>query len=231
MWRKLAMCGMALLAVAGCSADPAEPAAEKVTTAVQEPVTTVRTPPAADQRQPYCKGVSPCVPDSIRRPLRVPKLTAGTPCPVSRVVAHSTGVPIGKGAGRGPVYAGPYAPPSAFAVALPPTRDQLDFAGSAWGGEKVLWHAAPAYRGPVLIRGRRLDGEEIVRFQGGVDPLDELSFPALPGTGWREWPTYTRVIAAGCYAWQVDGIDFTDLIVFKVVRATATPGYWPPGQR
>ena len=36
----------------------------------------------------------------------------------------------------------------------------IDFSGSGWSGNKVLWSVAGTYHGPVLIRGRRLDGHD-----------------------------------------------------------------------
>lgn len=48
------------------------------------------------------------------------------------------------------------------------------FYGSAWSGNKVLWIVAPAYRGPVLIRGGRLDGPGALRFNLGLDPPSRL---------------------------------------------------------
>jgi hypothetical protein len=37
-----------------------------------------------------------------------------------------------------------------------------------------------------------------------------------PGGSWRSWPSYTYAAMAGCYAWQVDGANFTELIVVSV---------------
>lgn len=178
------------------------------------------TAESSDATQPYCGDQNPCVPASLRRPLTIPTIAAGAPCPYSRVIVHPAGTPVARGAGSGPVYAGPYGPMDAFPFDLPPSPNQPDFAGSTWGGEKVLWHAGPSYRGPVLIRGRQLDGGHLVRFERGEVPSAELMFPAQPGNGWRDWPSYTRVEAPGCYGWQVDGTNFTEVIVFRAVDAT-----------
>jgi hypothetical protein len=83
-------------------------------------------------------------------------------------------------------------------------------------GSKALWYFAPAVRGPVLIRGHQLDGLNELRFEQGALPPTELTFRAEgfdPG-GWSGRPSYTRVRAAGCYAYQVDGATFTEVIVF-----------------
>jgi hypothetical protein len=54
-------------------------------------------------------------------------------------------------------------------------------------------------------------------------PLAELQLPPgseptrINGGGYREWPSYTRVLVEGCYAYQVDGIGFSHAIVFRAV--------------
>jgi hypothetical protein len=102
----------------------------------------------------------------------------------------------------------------------PPPGGQSVFDGSDWGGQKVLWAAAPRYAGPVLIRGRELDGPQAVGFGGDRVPFDEMQLLAAGATsagepaGWREWPSYTRLRGGGCYAYQVDGANFSTVIVF-----------------
>jgi hypothetical protein len=36
--------------------------------------------------------------------------------------------------------------------------------------------------------------------------------------GWRNFPSYTRLKDNGCYAYQVDGRDFSYSIVFRARR-------------
>ncbi len=79
---------------------------------------------------------------------------------------------------------------------------------------------APALRRPVLVRGRRLDGAGLVRFGRGVVPARELRLPA----GTSEQPSFTRVRSLGCYAYQIDGVGFSRVIVF---RATGSLGRAP----
>jgi hypothetical protein len=54
---------------------------------------------------------------------------------------------------------------------------------------------------------------------GVVDLVSELDFQE-PGTStgapWRYWPSYTYVGSPGCYAWQIDGVSFTELIAVAV---------------
>src|SRR5207253_3597393 len=98
-----------------------------------------------------------------------------------------------------------------------------------WDELKVLWIASPGYHGPVLVRGHQIDGSNELRFERGADPPTELLLDASGdanrlGSGWGNWPTYTRLRAPGCYAYQVDGSTFSEVIVFKAVDATPPPG-------
>ena len=153
-----------------------------------------------------CPGA---VPPALHRPLHLPRLQTGANCPVS----GSRSDPVG-GLLTGP---GPVSP--VFADILPLAR--TSFAGSRWTGAKVLWVAAATYAGPVLIRGRQLDGPRAVGFGRGAVPLREMQL-LRPGarsadepTGYREWPSYPRVPGPGCYGYQVDGTSFSTTIVFR----------------
>ncbi len=93
------------------------------------------------------------------------------------------------------------------------------FVGDSWRGARVTWHASPIYSGPVLIRGRQLGGAGAVGFGEGHMPYDELQLldsgqgaPRGPG---RWWLTFTRVEHPGCYAYQVDGTSFSEVIAFR----------------
>jgi hypothetical protein len=104
----------------------------------------------------------------------------------------------------------------------PPRPQQKDWYGSEWSGNKILWIGKPTYRGPVLIRGRQLDGPNELRFDGGLNPAREMRLPRVGGSspgGWQNRPSYTRVRASGCYAWQVDGLTFSRVIVFRAVTS------------
>jgi hypothetical protein len=90
-----------------------------------------------------------------------------------------------------------------------------------------VWLVSPEYRGPVLIRGRQLDGSHELRFGSSGTPTlpAELRIgseaglrPDGPAAGWRDWPDYTIVPAPGCYAYQVDGLGFTQIIAFEITR-------------
>jgi hypothetical protein len=99
----------------------------------------------------------------------------------------------------------------------PPLPTQED-AASGWSGNKVMWVVAARYHGPVLVRGRQLDGPHLVRFQRGSPPPAEfrLGLGLTGGTnGVRRFPGATRVQAPGCYAYQIDGPSFSRVIVFE----------------
>jgi hypothetical protein len=104
----------------------------------------------------------------------------------------------------------------------PPLEKQTDFYGSGWSGNKVLWWVTSTYDGPVLIRGRQLDGNERLRFDNGRPPALEIRMPAgkgyAPWNGARGRGSYTRVRAEGCYGYQVDGTTFSRVIVIQARR-------------
>ncbi len=163
------------------------------------------TPPATPDPASQLRG----------RKLQLLKLEPGTACPRAhgRQVAPESGIAIGDG----PVYAAGFSADGVLAVPFPAPADS-PFSGSVWSGAKVVWFIDPSYRGPVLIRGGRLDGKEQVRFETGADPAAELWIDAAPGnstSGWRNQPSYTRLSAPGCYLYQADGTGFTETIIFE----------------
>ncbi|MGW0809235.1 hypothetical protein [Nonomuraea sp. NPDC002799] len=99
------------------------------------------------------------------------------------------------------------------------------FAGSGWGGAKVLWFVAPDLRDPVVIKGRRLDGDSPVAFDGtqGEQLRNEIVIPPDPrAEDWRDRPSYVRLKAPGCYALQIDTPDGSTVLVFKAVGPTVS---------
>jgi hypothetical protein len=137
------------------------------------------------------------IPASLRRPLHLPRTGGSTSCSVS--------------GGETPV---------SIAGGLRLTAQR--FVGSHWMAAHVTWRAAVGYRGPILIRGRRLGGAGVVGFGEGHVPYDELQLldsgrgEATTASGGRAWLSLTRVQHPGCYAYQVDGTDFSRVIVFRV---------------
>lgn len=91
-----------------------------------------------------------------------------------------------------------------------------------WWGTKVLWAEPSAdYRGWLLVRGVGLDGSQM-GFQGADNrPRSALEFHAgspQPGQSGLFWSTGTLIPHGGCYAYQVDGRDFSYSIVFQAHR-------------
>lgn len=163
---------------------------------------------------------------SLHRRLHVPRIEHGAGCPISLPATNVdfARYGIGRGLGAGPAYPifGGVPPFATLDYVRPqPTNE---FAGSAWGGQKVLWFVHPRYRGPVLIRGRRLDGRELVRFDRGILPPREIRIaPPVqidpirdrPYDPIRERASYTRLRAPGCYGYQLDGLGFSRVVVFR----------------
>jgi hypothetical protein len=79
-----------------------------------------------------------------------------------------------------------------------------------------MWIVAASYRGPVLVRGRQLDGTHLVRFDRRTPLQAELRLIGSTGVSpVRRYPGATRVQAEGCYAYQIDGLKFSRVILFE----------------
>jgi hypothetical protein len=151
-----------------------------------------------------------------QRPLSLPSVAPGATCP--KLLGHIVSPDFGLVLGNGPVY--PFlgiggATGSLQAATLVP----------------VQWYIDPSYTGPVLVRGRQLDGSGMLTFEGGLDQLhyhgawtDAPHLPALRLMGgtayasgnsrWASFATHTDVPADGCYAYQVDGTSFSYALTF-----------------
>lgn len=160
-----------------------------------------------------------------QRPLRIPRLARNAACPSTRRWTkphaawwiHEYGPQ--KVLGEGPIFPlGPWPYPRAFLLISKPQPQSHRYRFA-----KVLW-AWKAALGPVLIRGRQLNGQHRVRFpidvadgpfQDKFRLADELRIVAAPRHLGR--PSETAVRSPGCYAWQVDGNHFREVIVFRAV--------------
>lgn len=98
----------------------------------------------------------------------------------------------------------------------------------------MLFVSEPEYDGPALIRGGQIDGENRLGFGDRETPVWELRLPAgqwdllnelrvwdgdrveLPA-GWRVQQATIRIAADGCYAIQLDGESFSQVIEFGAV--------------
>jgi hypothetical protein len=118
--------------------------------------------------------------------------------------------------GSGPVYL----------VAVSPLRYGGSVEVDGWRVAKAPWLSAPSYGTYALLRGRRLDGPEGLRFRrGGPEPtgvLAELRFPVATGIsspdlepGWRFQSSELGFQAPGCYGVQIDGPNSAATIVFE----------------
>jgi hypothetical protein len=164
-----------------------------------------------------CLGGSGCptgqIPPSLRRRLRLPGVS-GSACPLT-VPVHRISQSYGNAVGSGPVYPIVTGATAEVTFVYPPPPNSAYPKG--FGGSKVLWVIAADYSGPVLIRGRQLDGARPLWFQLGGDrpALPEMQLPPATAPGWRDWPSATLLTKAGCYAWQIDGTSFSTVIVFQ----------------
>jgi hypothetical protein len=167
---------------------------------------------------PWTPGGEPAVRDvwaTLHRPLHIPHLQRGAKCPRSRGgrAAPATGYTIG----RGPVY-----PVLGFSDPPPDPRGVIHFRDGhwRWGWDwlKTLWAFDPRYGGPVLIRGRGLDGTSPIHFFISPRRYVELRFPAHKKRRWTYQPSDSGFRHPGCYAFQIDGMSFSRVVIFKVVK-------------
>lgn len=158
---------------------------------------------------------------ALRRPLHLPVVAAGAPCPLSKVDRRVPWQRIrifgAAGIGPGPVYPGLGATSGLLNV----VKDTQY--GGPWQGQKVFWYVAPTYRDRVLIRGRRLDGRGWLGFNGTRLPRDELRIEPYDTVSWsgqparaRGIPTGVRALSPGCYGAQIDGTTFSRVVIFTI---------------
>ncbi len=153
----------------------------------------------------------------LARPLRFPSLSAGQSCPATpgQTINNSLfgGVALGNGKVRVLVANGGdvlHGQPTLGTTAVP-----------GWFALQTLWFTMPGYDGPFVVRGTRLGASgtiEVHPGDGGQAPgSGPLVVPAGPTAntqdGYRTQPGSTWVTSPGCYAWQVDGQNFTEVII------------------
>jgi len=92
-----------------------------------------------------------------------------------------------------------------------------------WMGQKTPWFIRRRlYKGPLLIRARRLDEVGSVRFAKiSGQHLGELRFSASESNGiqgsYRFLASASMFRAPGCYGFQIDGTSFSNVVVMRVV--------------
>lgn len=155
--------------------------------------------------------------DPLRRPLKLPRVAAGEPCP--RTPGGRPNPDIAIALGSGPAY-----PVLGFEAGkkVVVLSDVELVNGRYW--HKTLWAVDPEYDGPVLIRGRGIDPPQALRFVqpsstvGGYErQVRELEMRAEQSDSWRYGPSVTILPGPGCYAFQVDGTNFSEVMVFEAV--------------
>lgn len=152
------------------------------------------------------------------RPLAFPTVAAGAACPQSDL--HT--VPnLGPGRGPGPAYlvigTGSFYVGGNARPAKPYDR---------WGQAKAFLYLAPPHARRALVRGGRIDGVGPILFGqvAGNWTRDMTTDLLAQDSGWSGNVFRPIVEAPGCYAIQVDGQGFSEVIVFEVVFACADRG-------
>jgi hypothetical protein len=156
----------------------------------------------------------------LHRPLDLPPVAPGAACPRTR--GGRPNPDVGIALGSGPAYPvlgfeGNYVPPSPKAlVPLYPEERRGD---AYW--HKTLWAVHPEYDGSVLIRGAGIDPPRAIRFGYDERQRPELEFPAAKSDSWRYGPSFTIIPGPGCYAFQIDGVNFSKVVVFEATVAAS----------
>jgi hypothetical protein len=134
---------------------------------------------------------------------------------------------VGIALGSVPAYAilgfeGNQVPPAP--KALVPLHSEDRKHNAYW--HKTLWAVDPKYDGPILIRGRGIDPSRSLWFvvssgtaSGSQRQVRELHMPAERSKSWRYGVSVTILPGPGCYAFQVDGTTFSEVIVFEARRS------------
>jgi hypothetical protein len=160
------------------------------------------------------------IPAALKRPLHFPVLRPGERCPASHGLPVNNSIFGGVALGNGPVR------PSLAELSVGDARrgiaDLLSrtSAPPPWLVVKTLWFSVPAYQGPFVIRAERLGRPGPIAL-GESPTFAPLVVPPGPtmngGLGWRTAPGGTWVKSPGCYAWQVDGLTFSYIIVVQAM--------------
>jgi hypothetical protein len=152
------------------------------------------------------------------RSLHLPTVAPGAACPRTPGARPNPDVAIALGSGPAyPVlgFEGNPIPPKPAVPLHAEDRKRNVY----W--HKTLWAVDPAYDGPVLIRGAGIDPPRAIWFAYDKRQLRELEFPRQKSDSWRYGPSFTLLPGPGCYAFQVDGTSFSDVIVFQAAQAPA----------
>jgi hypothetical protein len=167
------------------------------------PVTTAPGPTGSPSAS--LATVSPDARGLLSRPLKLPPVAAGAQCPVTPIANVSVG--MGSPRGHGRFYLGGPLPNGAYAF------------------NKMVYVVTGGATGPVLLRGGRLDGAGRLKFSG--TPADRAEPAETLSTSGGSWAFYRAVIGSsddglyvypstkGCYAIQIDGSNFQDVLTIS----------------
>jgi len=152
----------------------------------------------------------------VTRPLHFPSLAAGENCPATPGHPIHTSFFDGVALGTGPVR-----------VLVSNKGDLLRGRAAlgtsqapGWFALQTLWFSVPGYDGPFVVRAKRLGASGPIRVQPGdsgtVPGSGPLVVPAgstiNTQDGYRTVPGSSWVTSSGCYAWQIDGQNFSEVI-------------------
>jgi hypothetical protein len=159
------------------------------------------------------------------RPLHIPTIASGQNCPTTAKKRIDTNYGIVQG--DGPVYpimgADNTQSPAIFRYVRANNTTFNSRMSAGWGGQKVLWIINPHYRGLVLVRGKQLNGTHTINFydiDNNQPFTQQLVLDTLLGGDslWPNFSSYTLIQTPGCYAYQVDGTNFSYVIIFLAME-------------
>ncbi|HET9719266.1 MAG TPA: hypothetical protein VFP55_04235 [Solirubrobacteraceae bacterium] len=161
----------------------------------------------------------------LSRPLHLPSLGPGGRCPVTSGYIVNNSYFGGAALGRGPVQV-------LLGNAGDVRHGRVDLGTTearGWFALETIWFAVPSYNGPFVVRGGRLGRRGPIEVRPGGTGLipgsGPLVVPAGPTInnqgGYRTVPGSTWVKSPGCYAWQVDGKSFSEVIVVNALPHSA----------
>jgi hypothetical protein len=157
----------------------------------------------------------------LSRPLHFPSLGPSGACPVSSGSTFDNSVFGGVALGAGPVRV-------LLADRGNILRGRVDLGASetpGWSALQTLWFAMPRYDGPFVVRAARLGAHGPIEVQPDQTGLRPGSGPLVVAAGatantqdaYRTVPGSTWVRSPGCYAWQIDGPGFSEIVVADAV--------------
>jgi hypothetical protein len=198
-----------------------EPSGHRAVDSPVESATSTRSkPPSCPGALEWCHLPRMRLPSSLRNRLALRRLYPNAHCPLTRGHRYSNNQFGGVVLGHGSIQ--PLVAPNSPQSVEMATEGVLEFdhnpSHHKWYSIKTLWFSRPSYRGPAVIRGRQLDGAHEIMFGERPSLIDPYLPPGATtnGTGgFREWPGATWIKAAGCYAWQIDTTDGSELVVFE----------------